>query len=405
MNRLCGKRVVVGVTGGIAAYKSAELVRGLRRAGAEVRVVMTPAACRFITPLTLQALSGHPVGVDLMDPERESAMGHIDLARWADLLLVAPASADFLARLAVGRADDLLAAVALATEAPVAVAPAMNRQMWAAAATRANVATLAGRGVSVLGPAEGEQACGEWGPGRMLEPDDILSAVEGGFPGGLLDGLSVLVTAGPTREPVDPVRFISNRSSGRMGFAVAEAAAAAGAKVTLVAGPVALAPPRGVAERVDVETAREMLEAVSRRQCDIFIGVAAVADYRAAETPAQKMKKKDSEHLALVPNPDILASVAARSPRPFTVGFAAETERLEEHARAKLESKNLDMIAANRVGPGAAGGFDSERNALELFWPGGHASLPDAPKVELARELVARVAERLAACRRTANDE
>jgi phosphopantothenoylcysteine decarboxylase/phosphopantothenate--cysteine ligase len=395
MSTLSNKRILLGITGGIAAYKAAELVRGLRQAGAEVRVVMTRAATAFITPMTLQALSGHPVRSELFDPQHEAAMGHIELARWADIILVAPASADFIARLATGMADDLLATLCLATTAPIAVAPAMNQQMWAAPATVENAGRLRQRGIRIFGPAEGEQACGEHGPGRMLEPSELLEQLAAGFATSELEGVRVTVTAGPTREAIDPVRFLSNRSSGRMGFAIATAAAEAGARVRLVAGPVGLVTPPGV-ERINVETAAQMLDAVLADPGEIFIACAAVADYRPV-TAAQNKIKKDSEHLelSLQRNPDILATVSALSEAPFTVGFAAETDNLEGHARAKLESKDLDMIAANWVGERAlGGGFDSDTNALALYWPGGEKELPNSSKQVLARRLIAVVAER-----------
>jgi phosphopantothenoylcysteine decarboxylase/phosphopantothenate--cysteine ligase len=395
MSTLSNKRILLGITGGIAAYKAAELVRGLRQAGAEVRVVMTRAATAFITPMTLQALSGHPVRSELFDPQHEAAMGHIELARWADIILVAPASADFIARLATGMADDLLATLCLATTAPIAVAPAMNQQMWAAPATVENAGRLRQRGIRIFGPAEGEQACGEHGQGRMLEPSELLEQLAAGFATSELEGVRVTVTAGPTREAIDPVRFLSNRSSGRMGFAIATAAAEAGARVRLVAGPVGLVTPPGV-ERINVETAAQMLDAVLADPGEIFIACAAVADYRPV-TAAQNKIKKDSEHLelSLQRNPDILATVSALSEAPFTVGFAAETDNLEGHARAKLESKDLDMIAANWVGERAlGGGFDSDTNALALYWPGGEKELPNSSKQVLARRLIAVVAER-----------
>ncbi|RRQ22171.1 bifunctional phosphopantothenoylcysteine decarboxylase/phosphopantothenate--cysteine ligase CoaBC [Thiohalobacter thiocyanaticus] len=394
MQSLTAKRILLGVSGGIAAYKSAELVRGLRAAGAEVRVVMTAGARRFITPLTLQALSGQPVRTELFDAEAEAGMDHIELARWADAVLVAPASADLLARLAQGRADDLLATLCLATRAPLLLAPAMNQAMWSHPATVANVRLLAGRGVRLLGPETGEQACGETGPGRMREPQDLITDLAGSFETGSLAGCRVLVTAGPTREAIDPVRFVSNRSSGRMGYAVAAAAREAGARVTLVSGPVALDGPAGI-ERVMVETAEEMRVAVQAHLtgCDIFIGAAAVADYRPAQAAAQKLKKHNATlSLDLVRNPDILAEVARAHPRPFTVGFAAETEDLDANARTKRMQKSLDMIAANRVGPGQ--GFDVGDNALTLYWEGGSESLPHQSKTRLARELIARIAQR-----------
>src|SRR5690606_28421953 len=363
-----GKRILVGVSGGIAAYKSPELVRRLRERGAEVQVVLTRAACEFVSPMIFQAVSGHPARTDLWDPAAEAAMGHIELARWADLILVAPASADFLARLANGLADDLLTTLCLATQARIAVAPAMNHVMWANPATQANVATLGQRGLIVLGPAAGDQACGEYGPGRMLEPLELADhAAALLVPNGPLRGRRVLITAGPTRERIDPVRFISNRSSGRMGFAVAQAARDAGADVVLISGPVSLPTPAGV-RRVDVESAAEMFEAVMREVpgADIFISTAAVADYKPARPAAQKIKKaSESLDLQMERTTDILAAVAARPDRPFVVGFAAETESVEQNARSKLLKKNLDMIAANEVGHDKA--FDCEDNALVVL--------------------------------------
>jgi phosphopantothenoylcysteine decarboxylase/phosphopantothenate--cysteine ligase len=391
------KRVLLGVTGGIAAYKSAELVRRLRERGAEVQVVMTAGARQFVAPLTFQALSGRPVRSDLWDEAAEAAMGHIELARWAERIVVAPASADFLARLANGLADDLLATLCLASDAPLAVAPAMNRLMWANAATQANVATLRSRGVAILGPAEGDQACGETGPGRMLEPGEILDAllpVDAAT--GALAGRRVVVTAGPTRERIDPVRFITNRSSGKMGFAVAEAARAAGADVILVSGPVNVATPPGV-QRVNVETAEQMMDAVSAQLpgMDIFIAAAAVSDYRPVQASAEKIKKtSDSLMLALSRTTDILATVAAGASRPFVVGFAAETQNVERNALAKLEGKRLDMIAANQVGDTLA--FDCDDNALTVYWPGGKRDLGRATKRKLAADLMAVIAERFA---------
>jgi len=389
-----GKRILLGVTGGIAAYKSADLVRRLLDRGAEVQVVMTDSAREFVTPLTFQALSGRPVRTDLWDPAAEAAMGHIELARWADGVLIAPASAGFLARLANGYADDLLTTICLATEAPIAVAPAMNRVMWANGATQANVATLKQRGVAILGPAEGDQACGETGPGRMLEPlelaDRAAVLVQSGGP---LKGLRVLITAGPTRERIDPVRFISNRSSGKMGFAVAQAAREAGAEVMLVCGPVALATPPGV-ERINVESAADMLVAVSREvaRADIFISTAAVADYRPMQTSDQKIKKtEDRMDLGMQRTVDILGTVAARPERPFVVGFAAETEAVEQNARGKLLKKNLDMIAANEVGDTKV--FDCEDNHLIVLWRTGRRDLGQGSKTTLARQLIELIAQ------------
>jgi phosphopantothenoylcysteine decarboxylase/phosphopantothenate--cysteine ligase len=397
VNGLKALKVLLGVSGGIAAYKAAELIRRLRAEGAEVRVVMTAAAHAFITPLTLQALSGNPVRGALLDPAAEAGMDHIELARWADLVVVAPASADLMARLAAGLADDLLATLALATEAPLVLAPAMNQRMWLHPATQANAARLAERGARLLGPAEGEQACGETGPGRMLEPEAIVAALARRSAGALV-GRRVLITAGPTHEAIDPVRFVGNRSSGRMGYAVAEALASCGADVLLVSGPSALQAPVGV-ETIRVESAREMQTAVMAHieGCAIFVAAAAVADYR-PETPAAEKIKKNGEVLSLrlVRNPDILAQVAARPSAPFTVGFAAETERLDEHARAKLASKGLDMIAANRVG-GEHGGFEREDNALLVLWKGGQKALPLMPKSRLARALAELIEERYVA--------
>jgi phosphopantothenoylcysteine decarboxylase / phosphopantothenate---cysteine ligase len=389
-----GKRILLGVTGGIAAYKGADLVRRLRERGAEVQVVMTASAQRFVTPLTFQALSGRPVRTELWDSAAEAAMGHIELARWAELVVVAPASADFISRLAAGRADDLLATLCLATEAPIALAPAMNRLMWANAATQANVTVLQQRGVRLLGPAEGDQACGEVGPGRMLEPDAIADLAETLLMrGGPLSGKRVLITAGPTRERIDPVRFVSNRSSGRMGFAVAQAAREAGAVVVVVCGPVALPTPAGV-RRIDVESAGDMLGAVLKEVggTDIFISTAAVADYRPAQPPDHKIKKS-TEKLAveMERTVDIIATVAARPLRPFVVGFAAETEAVEQNARAKMLKKSLDMIAANEVGHDKA--FDCADNELVVLWRGGRRELGRAPKTALARELIALIAE------------
>lgn len=385
-------RILLGVSGGIAAYKAADLVRRLRDAGAEVRVVLSENAARFVTALTFQALSGHPVRTSLWDESAEAAMGHIELARWADQILVAPASADVLARLAHGQADDLLATLVLASAAPLAVAPAMNQQMWAHAATQANLATLRERGVHVLGPAVGSQACGDTGAGRLLEPEEIVAALVDARAPRLFDGVRMLVSAGPTYEDIDPVRFIGNRSSGRMGFAIAEAAAAAGAEVTLVAGPVTLATPSGVIRR-DVRSAREMREAVlaAAPASDVFISAAAVGDYRPAQVSSSKLKKTGQPRaLELVQNPDILAEVAQSPRRPLLVGFAAETDDLERYARDKLERKGLDLIAANRVGEQL--GFECADNALLLLWPNGREELARADKRVLARALLERVA-------------
>ena len=393
-----GKRILLGVTGGIAAYKSPDLVRRLRDRGAEVQVVMTDGAREFVTPTTFQAVSGRTVRSDLWDAAAEAAMGHIELARWADAVLIAPASADFLARLATGQASDLLSTLCLATEAPIAVAPAMNHVMWANAATRTNVATLAQRGVRIFGPAEGDQACGEIGEGRMLEPVDLAERVLALLPAsGALAGRRVLITAGPTRERIDPVRFVSNRSSGKMGFAVAQAAREAGATVVLVAGPVSLPTPAGVA-RIDVESAADMLAAVLRELpgTDIFISTAAVADYRPARAAEQKIKKTaESLELTMERTADVLATVAARADRPYAVGFAAETESVEQNARTKLMKKNLDMIAANEVGHDKA--FDCDDNQLIVLSRNGRHELPRAGKLTLARGLIALIEQDLAA--------
>ena len=396
MQRLVNKRILLGVTGGIAAYKSADLVRRLQDAGAEVRVVMTQGACEFITPLTMQALSGHPVHTDLLDPRAEAAMGHIELARWADLVLIAPASADFLARLAYGHGNDLLATLCLATGAPVAVAPAMNQQMWADQATQKNQLILQEKGIHIFGPGAGSQACGEVGPGRMQDPAEIIQQAAEVFDYDLLTGKHLVITAGPTREPIDPVRYLTNKSSGKMGFALAQAAAEAGARVTLIAGPVALDTPNRV-NRIDVGRAEDMHEASLKaveEGCDIFIATAAVADYRPTVTADHKIKKSTEEiHLTLVKNPDIIAAVASHAKRPFTVGFAAETQDVIEYAQGKLKSKKLDMIATNDVS-GTNVGFNSDNNALTVIWPGGHKVLPLASKAQIAKQLIELIAIR-----------
>jgi phosphopantothenoylcysteine decarboxylase/phosphopantothenate--cysteine ligase len=389
------RKILLGVTGGIAAYKSPDLVRRLIEHGAEVQVVMSRGAQQFVTPLTFQAVSGKAVRDDLWDESSEAAMGHIELARWADEIVVAPATADFLAKLAHGFAEDLLTTLCLATTASITVAPAMNRQMWANPATQANVRLLKERGVRVLGPASGEQACGEVGVGRMLEPTQIAAEIftTRGAPG-VLQGLKVVVTAGPTREKIDPVRFISNRSSGKMGYAVAEAAREAGATVVLVSGPVQIPTPRGV-DRVDVESAEQMLSAVQSHMAgaDIFIAAAAVSDYRCRDIACEKIKKtSDTLNLALARAPDVLATVSRGETRPFLVGFAAETEHVERNALSKLTNKNLDMIAANKVGDGLA--FDKDENALTVYWRDGKQELTMTSKTALARQLVELIAER-----------
>ena len=389
-------RVLLGVTGGIAAYKSPDLVRRLMERGAVVQVVMTSAAQRFVSPMTFQAVSGRPTRSDLWDAAAEAAMGHIELARWAQIVLIAPASADFIARLAGGRADDLLCTLCMATEAPIMLAPAMNRVMWANKATQANVATLAGRGIRILGPGSGNQACGEIGAGRMWEPSHLAEVMLAPpTNAGLLAGLNVLITAGPTRERLDPVRYLTNRSSGKMGFAVAEAAREAGAHVTLVTGPVQLPTPLGIT-RINVESAREMYAAVHRQvgDADIFIAAAAVADFQPVTVAKQKIKKQAGHvKLELEPAPDIIKSVADMAKHPFVVGFAAETNDVEDNARIKLKRKKLDMIAANQVGDGIA--FDCEDNALTVIWPGGKMEVARGPKIDVARELIAIIAKRL----------
>ena len=391
---LAGRRVLLGVTGGIAAYKAAELTRRLKEIGADVQVVMTGGAQQFVTKQTFQALSGRPVRDDLWDEAAEAAMGHIELARWADAILVAPASADFIARLTQGRADDLLTTVCLASSRPLFVAPAMNQQMWANKATQDNLKRLDQRGVRLLAPGFGSQACGDVGPGRLMEPVDIRAALVAHFQQGPLAGVPVVVTAGPTREPLDPVRVLTNRSSGKMGFAVAEALAGLGAQVTLIAGPVTLPTPAGV-RRVDVETAAEMYAASLRaaQGARIFVGAAAVADYRPVRAAREKIKKQAAAlSLPMERTQDILAAVRARHPRLFMVGFAAETEKLERHAREKLAGKKLDLIAANLVGRGRA--FDRDDNELHVYWRKGGKSLGRDSKANLARALVELVAKR-----------
>ncbi len=395
MQQLNNKRILLGVTGGIAAYKAAELIRRLQDVGAEVRVVMTKAAQEFITPLTLQALSGNPVHCDLLDTEAEAAMGHIELARWADLVLVAPASADFMARLATGQAGDLLTTVCLATDAGIAIAPAMNQAMWRDASTQANLKTLINKQVTIFGPGDGSQACGDIGPGRMLEASTLAEMTASQFQSKLLDGVNVVITAGPTREAIDPVRYISNHSSGKMGFALAEAAIEAGASVTLIAGPVSLTSPDRV-QRIDIESAKQMHQATldSLDQCDIFIGAAAVADYRPIQAVDQKMKKAaDTLSIELIRNPDIISAVASHEQRPFTVGFAAETQDVIAYAKGKLEKKNLDLIIANDVSNSEIG-FNSDNNAVTMIWNGGEKTLPQSSKQQLSRCLLSEIAQR-----------
>ena len=387
---MTGQKIILGVTGGIAAYKTPELVRRLKDRGADVQVVLTRSAREFVTETTLQAVSGRPVRSNLWDKEAEAAMGHIELARWADLVLIAPATAEIMSRMAAGSASDLLTTLCIATEAPVAIAPAMNHVMWANPAVQENRQTLESRGVRILGPAVGDQACGETGPGRMVEPDGIVKAVTAPVAvpdASPLAGSTVMITAGPTREPIDPVRFMSNRSSGKMGYALATALHDAGAKVIVVSGPVSMSAPAGV-EMIDVESASDMYAAVHQRisEADVFVAAAAVADYQAADVSAGKIKKTAEDlSIRLTRNPDILASVASLAEPPFTVGFAAETSNLRGYALGKLEKKNLDMIVANLVGKGR--GFETDRNAVEVYWKGGEQSFPDNDKITLARDL------------------
>ncbi|MFT4766480.1 MAG: phosphopantothenoylcysteine decarboxylase/phosphopantothenate--cysteine ligase [Oleispira sp.] len=396
MQQLCNKRILLGITGGIAAYKAAELVRELRKAKAEVRVVMTTAAQEFITPLTLQALSGNPVHYSMLDPEAEAGMGHIELARWADIILIAPASADFIARLTHGMGNDLLTTLCLASEAPLTICPAMNQAMWRDEMTQANIKRLIdlkGKKFHSLGPADGEQACGDFGPGRMLEPRLIAEQCAQLFTSKSLSGLDVVITAGPTREAIDPVRFISNHSSGKMGYALAEAARDAGARVTIISGPVRLEGPEKITI-IPVESASEMLAASLEQQqnCDIFIAAAAVADYRPLQVAQQKIKKT-GEHMqiTLIKNPDIVATIAQLEQSPFVVGFAAETQNVATYARGKLTSKNLNMIIANDVSNTDIG-FNSDSNSVTAFWGENQQDFPQASKSALSRELIELIA-------------
>lgn len=394
--------IVLGITGGIAAYKAPDLVRRLRERGAEVQIVMTASAEEFVTGTALQAVSGRPIRSNLWDKEAEAAMSHIELARWADAVLIAPSTAEVMARIVSGGAPDLLTTICLATEAPIALAPAMNHVMWSNPATQSNRAVLEKRGVHIIGPGIGSQACGETGAGRMLEPDVIAASVfnlTGGKGQGRLEGKKVVVTAGPTREAIDPVRYITNRSSGKMGYAIAAAAVAQGADVVLVSGPVSLTEPAGM-EIVNVESAEDMYTATHATigDADIFIAAAAVADYRPANVLEQKIKKNSEEmSLGMVRCPDILASVAALDIAPFTVGFAAETESVIEYAQGKLEKKKLDMIVANRVGRDC--GFDRDDNAATVLWKGGSQSFPTTSKIELARNLIELAAQHFYAVR------
>tara|TARA_Y100000296_G_scaffold43912_1_gene50367 strand:+ start:944 stop:2173 length:1230 start_codon:yes stop_codon:yes gene_type:complete len=402
---IANKNILLGVTGGIAAYKAPDLVRKLTALGANVRVVVTDSAAEFVSTLSLQAVSGNPVHQHLLDPAAEAAMGHIELAKWADILLIAPATANTIAKLAHGMADDLLTTLYLATTATLFVAPAMNQQMWKASATQRNIATLQEDGVTFIGPASGEQACGDVGSGRMVEPVDIANVLnenkdkssELALALTNLAGKQITITAGPTREPLDPVRYISNHSSGKMGFAIAQAAAQAGANVTIVAGPVTLSTPTHC-NRIDVTTADEMLKACEKLvpSTDIFISTAAVADYKACSVADNKIKKTGDElTLTFVKNPDILATVSNRQDRPFCVGFAAESQNVEDYARGKLAKKKLDMIAANDITAEGLG-FNSDKNALHVIWQEGDKRLPATSKDALAEQLLALIAERFA---------
>lgn len=394
MMQLNNQNVLLGITGGIAAYKTPDLVRKLTALGANVRVVMTNSAKEFVSPLALQAVSGNPVADDLLDREAEAAMGHIEFARWADMLLIAPTSANFMAKLAHGLADDLLSTLCLATSAPIFIAPAMNQQMWHAAATQANLDILRSRDIQILGPAQGEQACGDVGPGRMLEPQELANMLAQTSIEPLLAGKHIVITAGPTREDIDPVRYITNHSSGKMGYSLAKAASVLGAQVTLISGPVNLTAPVGV-KKIDVVSAMQMHQAVMDvvTNCDIFVACAAVADYKPTQINQQKIKKKDEElTLTFTKNPDILSNVANMQHAPFTVGFAAETQKVSHYAKEKLIRKKLDMIAANDVSIQGIG-FNSEQNALHVFWPKGEKKLGVADKYQLALELMELIAQ------------
>jgi len=388
---LANKQIILGVTGGIAAYKSADLARRLREVGADVRVVMTASAKEFITPLTMQAVSGNPVHDDLFDLKAEAAMGHIELARWADVILVAPATADFMARLARGEANDLLTTLCLASRAPIALAPAMNQGMWKNTLTQENLQALQDKKIHLLGPGEGSQACGDVGPGRMLEPLEIVARVSEIFASGSLAGQRVLINAGPTHEAIDPVRYLTNGSSGKMGYALAQAAFEAGAQVTLISGPVQLEKPARV-KCVDVISAQQMFAAVMEKiaDYDIFIAAAAVADYRCKTVADKKIPKQDSVSLMLERNPDIVASVAAQNPKPFVVGFAAQTENLLAQAKEKMQQKNLDMIIANLVG--GETGIGSDDNEVTVLWHAQQKNFPRLSKQKLARELIELIA-------------
>ena len=397
MTNLTNKKIVLGITGGIAAYKCAELVRRLKEAGCEVKVVMSESAKHFITPLTMQAVSGEMVSDSLLDPSAEAAMGHIEFAKWADLILVAPATSNTIAKMAAGIADDLLTTLLLATPAKVAIAPAMNQQMYAHPATQANLTTLKARDVLIWGPGKGEQACGDVGAGRMLEPHELVALCTDTEQPQLLAGKTITITAGPTREPLDPVRFISNHSSGKMGFALAEAALKLGAHVNLISGPVTIKAPVGV-NLINIESAEQLLnESLTYAPLsDAFIGCAAVADYRAANVATQKMKKQGDElTLTLVKNPDVIAAVANLTQnRPYTVGFAAETQNVESYAKGKLKNKNLDMICANDVSQSGLG-FNSDHNALTLYWQNEQLALAVNSKTRIALEVIKQLAKQL----------
>lgn len=398
MSSLENKKLLVAITGGIAAYKIPELVRRLKERGADIRVVMTHGAKAFITPLTLQAVSGNPVADSLLDPEAEAAMGHIELAKWADLIVIAPATADVIAKTAMGLADDLLSTLCLATASPIAIVPAMNQQMWSAKATQHNISVLKSRDYPIWGPGSGSQACGDVGYGRMIEPNEILNHIEQHFEleqNKPLQGQHWVITAGPTREAIDPVRYISNHSSGKMGYALADAALAAGASVSLISGPVSITPP-AQSELIAVESANEMHESAIdlAKLADVFIGCAAVADFRVESVADQKIKKQsnsDTMQITMVKNPDIIADVATLEKKPFTVGFAAETQDVEQYAKQKMAKKNLDMIVANDVAV-AGQGFNSDNNAVTVFWEDKHQHIQQASKSEIAEQLVALIA-------------
>lgn len=406
MNCIANKNIILGITGGIAAYKTPELVRGLKKQGANVRVVMTQSAKEFVAPLALQAVSNNPVSYDLFDPASEAAMSHIELARWADLILIAPATANTIAHLNEGKAKDLLTTLALAAHAQIAIAPAMNQQMWLNQQTQNNITRLSKKGFTIFGPASGEQACGEFGPGRMLEPDELVEMANTLFEKKALTGKNFLITAGPTQEAIDPVRYLSNHSSGKMGFALAQAAMEAGANVTLIAGPVHLATPEHVT-RIDVSSALEMQQAVCSliKEQDVFISAAAVADYRIEQIAETKIKKTNEKlELSLIKNPDILKTVSEENKNLFTVGFAAETDKLLQHAKTKLTEKNLNMIVANDVSK-IDRGFNSENNACVVLTKSGQQEYPLMPKKKLAGVLIEVIAEHYLSCLKVAHKQ